>query len=346
MSHTYVCERYEGPLGPLAGLLHPGKPAPAVVRELERTYLHHPHGRGELWVCRHDGELAALLAAARRRFRIGGTEVRGGILTDLVVAPDHRRQGLMQILLGRAFEDLGALGYAILYGFPNDAALPGHRKAGGWTELGTLESTSVRPAPLLGALRLAARRAPAPVRRVAGPVIDLASRSLTPRPRGRAGLSFEQTTPTDAELDRLFEAAKGPATGVRDAGFHRWRFGGGPKSPAKVVYARRRGSLEGYLALRLSRTALGESVVTVLDVLGVGAAPHALLAAAPALARREAAVELSYPRLGDERPIPWPLARSRPTSAVVIVRSPDGTFSPGDLRETPFRFTLADSDVA
>lgn len=347
MSAGYSCHRHEGALEPVAALLHPGQPVSTVVEELERTYVRHPHGPGSLWVCRKDGAIAALLAAARRRFLVDGASLDGAILTDLIVDPAHRRRGLMQVLLAQAFEDLGAQGCSLLYGLPNEAALPGHRKFGGWTEIGALSSVSAMPSVLFGVLRRASRLLPRPVGQRVAPLLGRASRPLTAPPRRCGSYTIEVETPSDAELDRLFaEAAGGAAIGVRDAAFHRWRFGGGPLGPARVVYARRRGVLEGYMALRTVLSGDGAPVTQVLDVLGVGAAPRLLLSLAPDLARRHEAVEVSFPRFGESTDVPWALARHRLTPAVVIVRSPDGTLSDQDLRRAPFHFTLADSDVA
>lgn len=344
---AYAFERYQGPLEPLAALLLPEIDNAAATRELEWKYTRAPHGPGDIWVIRSGEELAAMIAMYRRNVLVDGELLVGCQNADLVVHPAHRRKGLAVRILKECFEDAPSRGYQLSYGFPNQISLPAQRQAGGWTELGTFQTAVSRPGRLHSLARRAASRLPGVLRNVAGTLADRTLGRRESPPERFRGIPIDETPTSLEEYEPFWRAvaAQGGFRGVRDYGWHRWRFLEKPNYACRLLYARSDGALRGYVALTMKQTESGLTVASVVDLLAIDAGTSsALLEASCAHARSAHAVEISFARIGAA----WDTVpfgdRSEDSHQIVFVRSlPAGAV---ELPDNPqWTLCLGDSDV-
>ncbi|HEU4404569.1 MAG TPA: GNAT family N-acetyltransferase [Polyangiaceae bacterium] len=225
-----------------------------VVHERVRwLYEQNPEGPPTTLVIDDVGRdgIVGCASVVPRRVRLGGREVRAGILSDLAVSKRHRIGGPALMAQRALIEAARREGYAFLWGYPNKNALPVAKRVG-YQFVG--ESTSwVRPLRTAPLLR---RFGPPPAADVGGALLDAAlalveggaALALAP---GRAGAHEVQI---DARFDELWARAAGAydLTGARGAAYLRWRYEQFPSARHYTfgLTSRRSGALAGYVAYR------------------------------------------------------------------------------------------------
>jgi len=168
-----------------------------------------------------------------RRMRLGGRELRGGLLADMAVLPAHRTLGpAMQ--LQRAASDRALADGNFAYGFPNANAVPVVKRLG-YAHVGdmVLYVRALRHAPYLE------RHLPRPLARLAGALLDAAFSAhdrLRSAHRGRLRVDW-QRLPLDLVHPRwtapdVLEGVHGPAE-------LEWRFAHSPLTAFRFLYLRR-----------------------------------------------------------------------------------------------------------
>lgn len=188
-------------------------------------YQHAPAGSPMLRLLTADGQDAGACSAGRRRMLHDGRPLRGGVLVDLAVSPEHRSLGpamiLQQGLLAAAREQVD-----LLYGFPNPKAAPVFKRIG-YQPLGEL----VRYVRVLRHASYLARRLPTSLATLAGALADLAirARDFALHPLA-SRLRATWRDRVDPRMDALWESSAKPAgvAAVRDAAHLRWRFDDAP----------------------------------------------------------------------------------------------------------------------
>lgn len=189
-------------------------------------YQHPPAGEPLLRLLTADGQDVGTCAAGGRRMLLDGRPLRGAVLVDLAVLPEHRSLGpamlLQQSLLAAARDQLD-----LLYGFPNPKAAPVFRRIG-YRPLGEL----VRYVRVLrhgGYLR---RRLPG---LLAAPTGWLADAALWLRDalRHPQALRIRATwrDRVDPRMETLWSMSAKPRgiTAVRDLAQLRWRYDEAPR---------------------------------------------------------------------------------------------------------------------
>lgn len=188
-------------------------------------YQHAPAGAPLLMLLTADGADVGACSAGRRRMLHDGRAIRGGVLVDLAVLPQHRSLGpamiLQQGLLAASRDSLD-----VLYGFPNPKAAPVFKRIG-YRALGELG----RHACVLRHRDYLARRLPAALAATAGALLDGALRLGRALRHPRAwGLRATWRDRVDPRMDTLWQASPKPAgiVAVRDVAHLRWRFDEAP----------------------------------------------------------------------------------------------------------------------
>jgi GNAT superfamily N-acetyltransferase len=220
-------------------------------------YEQGPAGPALTWLAFGDGgRPLGITSIFPRRMWIGDREVRGTFGGDSYVRPEARRIGMGQALLRTYGEQLGELGFSVMYGLPQ----PGNR-----TPLAKLQTFDVD-----GGCHLYVR----PLRTRGGALVDLFARMT--RPRGRAVL--EAMVDGDGRVDEVWDASKrhlGVAV-VRDAAFYTWRFSRSVSNKQKPFVV-----VEGGRAIAACALERAGDTLYVADLL---AAPSQLATALAAIA--------------------------------------------------------------
>ena len=189
-------------------------------------YREAPAGEPMLKLLLADDRTVGACAAGRRRMLRDGKPVRGGVLVDLAVVPEHRSLGPALILQQALFATAGT-DFDLLYGFPNPKAAPVFRRIG-YRALGDL----VRYVRVVRHARYLARRMPDWLARPAGLLADLFVRLReTLSNPGVRRLDATWHDRVDPRMQALWQASVKPDgfVGVRDVDHLSWRFDQAPE---------------------------------------------------------------------------------------------------------------------
>jgi len=204
-----------------------------------------------LQLLRHEpsGDWAGVCAAGRRRMLWQGREIRGGVIVDFAVLPDHRSLG-PALTLQQGLITAGARQLDLLYGFPNPKAVAVVKRAG-------LEQLAeiVSYVCVLRHGRYIARYLPAPLAGFLGALIDLAVVARNGLRRLRSpSAHVEWTDRADERMDALWrESEHGDGLiMIRDAAYARWRFDRAPLGATRylLVSSKAGGNLRAWFATR------------------------------------------------------------------------------------------------
>lgn len=262
-------------------------------------YLSGPDGPPLLQLIRHEpsGEWVGACAAGRRRMLLNGQEIRGGVIVDFAVLPEHRSLGPALILQGGLIA-AGARQLDVLYGFPNPQAVAAIKR-GGYQQLADI----VGYTRVLRHSRYLARHMPLQLANSIGVVIDLlvsawegVCRLVSPKVRA------EWSERADERMDAIWQQSvrSDGLIMVRDAAYARWRFDEAPHGTTRYLFV---SDGRGAAPLAWFATRSDSGVLRVWDfwsrngVRGVSrTCVDALLRAARATGHVAVATELAAPR--------------------------------------------------
>jgi GNAT superfamily N-acetyltransferase len=204
---------------------------------------------------------------------------------DALIAPEHRRHGLMKKIMGLAFEDLAARGYDYVF---NLSAVPANLRLSlsmGWHNAGWAHPMCLQ------SWRLAVKSG---VRRQLKKIailrhlrdLSMARRQLGyaaseyPTSRGMFDMELDHTDPVfleapaisvkdDARCEAMADlvsrlGSDGRTRHVRDREYFRWRFQN-PLSRYRFLFCEEHRDLAGYLVLQEYASPLGRNVVNIVD---------------------------------------------------------------------------------
>lgn len=89
-----------------------------------------PAGQARIWLADHNGEIVGHYALIRADMKVGSEIITASQNVGTMTHPAYRRQGIYSALEKRALSEEGNRGTHITFGFPNEAAYPGHIKRG------------------------------------------------------------------------------------------------------------------------------------------------------------------------------------------------------------------------
>ncbi len=255
-----------------------GRDAAANSAYFEWKYERNPYlSPPLLFVALHDGQVAGFKTFFGLKWEAGTSDAAPDCLgaADVVVAPEHRRRGVLKKIMEHAVGDLRSQGYAYLFDISatpvNYLALLGT----GWRSPGpyrTLRRDSGRAA-LGRKLRQAANRIPV-VRRHAGnrlfpllpglqnpfqPLDDFAGQGT--KAAGRVSTAREPRPSDMAELVARI-GTDGRIRAFRDREFLTWRYQD-PHYVHRFIYLEH-DRLDGYLALQ-TRPEIGRAEATIVE---------------------------------------------------------------------------------
>ena len=198
-----------------SGLGHGGNPQ----AKLQWFYERHPGSLPEVLVLTRDDEPIGAATLARRDLRLGSVALRGALLADFVVVPEHR-EFFPALFLQREVRRVGLARYDVLFGMPN-AQSEAIVKRAGYRAVGM----QVRWARVVRIAAFLEQRLPSVLASFVAPAVD-ASRLLLLH--GAAvtakGLRVRWQERPDERFDGLAGALAPWIAGSRDASYLAWRF--------------------------------------------------------------------------------------------------------------------------
>jgi len=227
------------------GDLDPVRARPAVWRW---QFLHNPAGRAVCAVAEDRERIVGQYAAIPTRFSVQGKEMRFALSCDTMIHPDYRRRGLFTLLARDVYRRLEEdKGITTVWGFPNEASLPGFTRRLDWRLLAVfpVRAAVMRPLTLLGATlglkRIAGRIPVADNTGILGRISDVMS-----------GFEVQSVRRFGREYDTLWHRRRdlAPIIQVRDADYLNWRYGAVPEFGYHAFSIREREELLGYMVIR------------------------------------------------------------------------------------------------
>jgi Acetyltransferase (GNAT) domain len=219
--------------------------ADADEKRYEWLYHGNPFGEARAWIaCDKDDGAIGMAALFPRDIYCGDAIVRGCVLGDLCVAPEHRTLGPALQLQRACLRPVQAGEFAVAYDFPSQPMLAIYKHLG-------IDSTeqSIRMAKILRADRISGQlKVPGVSGAVAGTanfVLGLEDRASA----APAGIEFSAHEglcgPEYSELAEEVGASLGACT-VRSAEYLNWRYKRHPHVAYEFLAARRRNELLAY----------------------------------------------------------------------------------------------------
>jgi len=91
-------------------------------------YFKSPWGSVETWIVDYDGEIIGQYSTQRFQAFFFGEKIMGSLAFDAGTHPNYRRQGIFVALGKVLFSEEGKNNILFSNGFPNESAIPGHKK--------------------------------------------------------------------------------------------------------------------------------------------------------------------------------------------------------------------------
>ena len=220
----------------------------------------------------NENKIVGHYAILPRTLRYGGDVMKAGIVVDVMTHPQYGRRGIFACSAIRAFELAKAAGISVLLGFPNEAAIRGHRKVG-WSEIGYAR-VFVRPlrASALSTALRGRLRLPAFVTKGLDAILSLITKS-TPIGEARGVkmtyMSASSLTSLGDELGRFVKDAlpESALRSERTVEWLKWRLAD-PLGAHYAVVARETGTskLVGVMIIKMKEHK-GMRIGAILDII-------------------------------------------------------------------------------
>lgn len=220
-------------------------------------FKQNPVGDSRIWVADDHGKIVGHYAILPERFRINGKEHIVGLVVDVMTHSAYRYQSMFTRLGRAALEGAGNVGIPFCTGFPMEGStasivLPGHFKVG-WFVAFTIP-VLVRPLdfePVIYSF-LKSRKL-SRLGRLFTPLYDRLQSIRTRTPSVK--IEFKVTKSFPKEIARFWNRVSQDyeVIGVRDHSYLNYRFCGVPYRDYRILIAKRRSEIIGYIVLREMR---------------------------------------------------------------------------------------------
>jgi hypothetical protein len=218
-----------------------------------------------------EGKVVGHYAILSRPIRVGHSDMKAGLVVDVMTHSDFRRRGIFVQSAINAFRFAEEANLTFLIGFPNEAAIRGHREVG-WTELGSIRLL-VRPLRISGLLKTSERSIPIPsflsrmIDKLLVAFSDYTSNSITDE-HEISWVSAEEMFKLDSELEEfIHDTLKSfHIVNMRNIDWLKWRLSE-PGCPHHIVIIRDKEKKMRGLAVLKIKTIRNIKTGTILDLL-------------------------------------------------------------------------------
>ena len=202
-----------------------------------------------VWALAQDHDrIVGQYAVIPTRFSVEGKDACFALSCDTMIDPDYRRQGLFTALAREAYQRIESeSGITTVWGFPNEASLPGFIRHLNWRLLTVfpLRVVPLRPLAMLRTrLGLKKTFGKAPTGREGDSDAAISANIF--------GLQVEPVIRFDEEFDGLWKrhCSLAPVIQIRNAAYLNWRYADIPAFGYRSFAIRSSGRLLGYMVIR------------------------------------------------------------------------------------------------
>jgi GNAT superfamily N-acetyltransferase len=211
-------------------------------------FRHNPAGESICALAQDHDRIVGQYAVIPTRFSVRGKETCFALSCDTMIDPDYRGQGLFTALARKVYQHIESEGrIAAVWGFPNEASLPGFTRHLDWRLLTVFP---LRVAPLRPLTMLRTRLG---LKKEAGNMPKgREGDSVAPVCASIPGLQVEPVTRFGKEYDELWLRRRNlaPVIQIRDAAYLNWRYAGVPDFGYRPFAIRSSRRLLGYVVIR------------------------------------------------------------------------------------------------
>ncbi|TAN62066.1 GNAT family N-acetyltransferase [bacterium] len=231
----------------------------------------HPGGCSKIWTVEDEKKkIIAQYVNIPARLSVNGRRADGGITIDLLVDPNHRRQGLFKILGKSAIDDLEKAGMDFQLAFPRrEKVHNGFINRLNWEKIGDL-SLLVKPMDLMAALekKISNGRVVKIIKLAAGPLKALSNKISRGRKKNKFVFRLMDNLPEKVnDLSRIF-ISEFPISIIRDKAYLEWRYIQKPEGNYKILGIFNGDDLLGIIVLKIKRV-FSLDVGFIVDILSV-----------------------------------------------------------------------------
>jgi hypothetical protein len=207
------------------------------------------------------------LSALNREVIIGDREIPASMEVEGVTHPKYQRQGIFVALGRKLLSDMEKEGVALVYGFPNENALPGHRKLH-CIELFTLH-IMIRPLNFKNISKMRFSN------KILGSLAKFAGKLAfgilyrPKKPQIREGVKIKTISKFDRRFDDFWNKVKENQNIIlkRDSTYLNWRYTQCPEKQYKIYIAERNNELLAWVVVRVLKR-FGLNNGAIVDMMG------------------------------------------------------------------------------
>lgn len=205
------------------------------------------------------------------KIKVENKIIAGSQAVDAMTHPDYQHQGMFVKLGEKILHEAGDAGIPLTYGFPNEPALPGHRKVG-WVEIGNF-SILAKPFNTENILRGYINNNF--LLKVSAYIAGIFLKAfIKVRKIQVKNISVKRVHSFDGRTDEFWSevADDYSVIQVRNADFLNWRFVENPDSQYTIFKAEKNGKFLGYIVLKeiIEDNRRGGIIVDILTHLDYG----------------------------------------------------------------------------
>jgi hypothetical protein len=215
----------------------------------------------------HKNTIVGHLSALNRGIIIGNKETLASMEVEGVTHPKYQKQGIFVALGQKLLSDMKKEGVVLVYGFPNENALPGHRKLR-CIELFTLH-IMIRPLNFKNVAKMRfSNRILGSLAHLAGKltfgILYRAKKVKTPK-----GVVIKTISVFDSRFDDFWSTVKTNQNIIlkRDSIYLNWRYTQCPEKQYKIYIAERNNELLAWMVVRVLKR-FGLNNGAIVDMMG------------------------------------------------------------------------------
>ncbi len=220
------------------------------MRHWHWKFMQTPAGAAVIWLPGSNEKIVGQYPINRVKMEVGNEVIEGSQMVELMTHPDYQHQGIFLTLARLALSDARDKGIDITYGFPNEAAYPGHLKSG-YSDVGSI-SAMIKPLNLENVLRKYITNQS--LLKISTAILNLAIKAFyrTRKVPEVDGLTITRVSSFDERINDLWARVSSNYEIMvrRDEAYLNWRYVEVPNVSYAIYLAEKKGQTLGYTVLK------------------------------------------------------------------------------------------------
>lgn len=266
-------------------------------------FMDNPAGRARIWLAVHKDKIVGMYPLIWMNMKIANEIVKGSQNIDLMTHPNYQHQGIFYTLEKKALAEMEKERTYVTYGFPNDAAYPGHLK-NAWFDVGTSRPL-IKPLNLENILkRYVANKFLTKAGTLAGNLlINLLYRTI--KPPQVNNITITMVSSFDERINDFWNRVSNDYNiiVIRNKAYLNWRYIDIPDKEYTIYLAEKDGEICGYVILRCvnQRNLIQGYICDIIAPLEQGEVVHCLISKAVEFFKEQSADLAIFTRLANNR---------------------------------------------